>query len=158
MILRRGTVPATVVGASYPAPHVLPAGRLSFAHLTEAGGLGQFGVALETLHPGGQSSQPHWHEAEDEFLYLLDGELTVIEDGVENVLHPGDACCWPAGSPVAHALMNRSGADATYLIAGTRAPVDVVHYPGRDLMHVRDDDFRDRYTHLDGTPFEEEAK
>ena len=157
MILRRGAVPATRAGASYPAPFTLPAGRLSFAHLTEAGGLTQFGAALETLHAGGQSSQPHWHEAEDEFLYVLDGELTVSEDGIESVLHPGDACCWPAGSPVAHALLNRSGADATYLIVGTRAPEETVHYPGRDLVHDRRDG-RDRYTHTDGTPYEEDAQ
>lgn len=147
-ILRKATVPETVGAASYPAPYTLPAGRLSWRHLTEAGGLTQFGVALETLVPGGQSSQPHWEEHEDEFLYLLDGQLTVIEDGHETLIGPGDACCWPANSPVAHALRNDSDRPVTYLIAGSRDPRNICHYPGLDLLATPEG-----YTRLDGTPY-----
>lgn len=147
-ILRRGTVPETPASASYPAPHTLPASRLAWRHLTEAGGLTQFGVALETLHPGGQSSQPHWEQHEDEFLYLLSGALTVIEDDVETVIAPGDACCWPANTPVAHALRNDSDQPAVYLIAGSRDPANITHYPGLDLMATPQG-----YVHLNGTPY-----
>lgn len=147
-ILRKDTVPETPAQASYPAPYTLPAGRSDWRHLTEAGGLTQFGIALETQHPGGQSSQPHWEQHEDEFLYLLEGSLTVIEDETETVIGPGDACCWPANTPVAHALRNDSDRPAVYLIAGSRNPKNISHYPGLDLLATPQG-----YVHLDGTPY-----
>lgn len=121
-----------------------------YAILGERGGLTQFGVHLEVLPPGARSSFRHWHEAEDEMIYLLDGELVLIEDD-ETVLRPGDAACWPAGHPVGHCLENRSGRDARYLTIGTRKPVDTIHYPDHDLITHRDGPAR-RYTHADGTP------
>ena len=147
-ILRKDSVTATVADDSYPAPYTLPAGRLSWRHLTEAGGLTQFGIALETLQPGGQSSQPHWEQHEDEFLYLLEGELTVIEDGQPTIIHPGDACCWKAGDPISHTLKNHTAKPAIYLIAGSRNPNNITHYPGLDLL-----DTAAGYMHLDGTPY-----
>ena len=148
MILRKDSVPVTEGVSRYPAPYNLGRGFLSYRHLTEAGGLTQFGVALETLHPGRQSSQPHWEEHEDEFLYMLDGALTVIEDGVETVILPGDACCWKAGTPVAHTLRNHTDQPAVYLIAGSRNPHNICHYPGLDLRATPQG-----YVHLDGTPY-----
>ena len=88
-ILRSGTVPAKDAVSSYPAPYNLGSGNLSYQSLGDAGGLTQFGAHLETLHPGGQSSQMHWEEHEDEFLYMLAGQLTVVEDGIETVIGPG---------------------------------------------------------------------
>ena len=149
MILRAGTVPEVEPDGSYPAPYALDPSLMRYRHLTRAGGLTQFGVAFETLLPGGQSSQPHWHEREDEFLYMLDGRLTVVEDGSETEIGPGDACCWKAGDTVAHALINRSDRPATYLIAGTNHDDEVCHYPGLDMR-----DTPDGYVHLDGTPYD----
>jgi uncharacterized cupin superfamily protein len=99
------------------------------------GGLSQFGAHVETLQPGSRSSERHWHEEEDEFVYMLSGEATVIEEDGAHLLHSGDATCWPAGMPNAHHVVNRSGAPCTYLIFGTWMARDVVHYPdvGRTL-------------------------
>ena len=96
---------------------------------SDAGGLTQFGAYVETLGPGSRFSERHWHEEEDEFLYVISGEVTVIEDDGEHPLGPGDAACWPAGVENAHRVVNRSGAPCTYLIFGTRIARDVVRYP-----------------------------
>jgi uncharacterized cupin superfamily protein len=84
---------------------------------------------VETLQPGAVPPDKHWHEREDEFLYVLAGELTVIEDQTDAALLAGDAACWPAGEPVAHTVVNRSAAPCTYLIVGTRVTHDACHYP-----------------------------
>jgi uncharacterized cupin superfamily protein len=98
---------------------------------SDAGGLTQYGAYVETMQPGASSSNRHWHEEEeDEFLYMLSGEATVIEEDGEHLLHPGDAACWPAGTANAHQVVNRSDAPCTYLIFGTRMAFDTVHYPG----------------------------
>ena len=152
MILLKDSVPETEGVSSYPAPYDLGRGNLHYRHLTDAGGLTQFGAALEVLHPGGQSSQMHWESDEDEFLYLLTGALTVVENGEETVIGPGDACCWPAGVEVAHMLRNHTDRDATYLIVGARHPGNVCTYPGLDLRGTPDG-----YTHLDGTPYPREG-
>ena len=70
-------------------------GDREWLYYSDAGGLTQYGAYVETLRPGAQPPDKHWHEKEDEFLYVLAGELTVIEDDVESVLHAGDAACWP---------------------------------------------------------------
>ena len=110
--------------------------------------LTQFGAHLETLHPGGQSSQMHWESDEDEFLYMLTGALTVIEDGQPTIIGPGDACVWKAGAPVGHCLKNHTDAPATYIIVGTRQLKNVAYYPGLDLLATEAG-----FTHLDGTPY-----
>lgn len=110
-------------------------GTVDTAGFSDAGGLTQFGGYVQTLQPGARSSNRHWHEKEDEFLYVLVGEVTVTENDGEHVLHPGDAACWPAGVPNAHHVSNRSDAPCSYLIVGTRLTQDVCHYPdlGRTL-------------------------
>lgn len=109
-------------------------------HLSGAGGLTQFVARLETLQPGSRSSDRHWHEEEDEFLYVLSGEATVVEEDGPHPLGPGDAACWPAGVANAHQVVNRSGAPCTYLIFGTRMARDVVHYPDRgEILHDLED-------------------
>ena len=97
---------------------------------SDAGGLTQFGAYVETLQPGAgeDALDRHWHEEEDEFLYMLSGEATVIEEDGAHLLHPGDAACWPAGTANAHQVVNRSNAPCTYLIFGTRMAYDTVHY------------------------------
>lgn len=147
-IFRKDTVPETEGVSTYPEPWNLGRGKMFYRHITEAGGLTRFGAAFETLLPGGQSSQPHWESDEDEFLYMLEGELTVVEDGVPQVIHPGDACCWKAGVPVSHTLKNLSDAPARYLIIGSRSPDNICHYPGLDLLATPAG-----FVHLDGTPY-----
>jgi uncharacterized cupin superfamily protein len=125
-------------------------GAFELLRYSQLGGLTQFGAYVETLQPGSLSADRHWHEQEDEFLYVLSGEATVIEDDGAHVLGPGDAACWPAGTPNGHHVANRSEAPCTYLIVGTRAPRDVVHYPddGRVLHNEGD---RWRLLRRDGT-------
>ncbi|SHI64593.1 cupin domain-containing protein [Wenxinia saemankumensis] len=151
-IHRRDSVPLTEGTSSYPAPFDQGDGHLAWRALGDAGGLTQFGVALETIRPGGVSSQMHWESAEDEFLYMLEGEITVIEDGVETVIGPGDCCTWPAGGPPAHTLRNHTGSPATYLIMGSRRDGNVTVYPGLDLLHLPRG-----YARRDGTPYPQDT-
>jgi uncharacterized cupin superfamily protein len=141
--------PPLTLETSYNHP-VIGGGLGDYLHavIGEAGGLTQFGVHLEVLPPGSRSSFRHWHEAEDEMIYLLSGELILIEDS-ETILRPGEAACWPAGHPVGHCFENRSGSDATYLTIGARKPADVIHYPEHDLITVRQGSAR-RYLFADG--------
>jgi uncharacterized cupin superfamily protein len=125
-------------------------GEYSNANLGDAAGLSQFGVHLEILHPGGKSSMRHWHEAEDEFVYVLDGELTLVEDEGEAPLRAGEAAAWKAGVPNAHRLENHGSVDATYLVVGTRAAHDVAHYRDHNLV-VTFDGPRRTYRRADGT-------
>jgi uncharacterized cupin superfamily protein len=104
-------------------------GVSSEAHYSDAGGLTQFGAHVVSLQPGARSSDRHWHEAEDEFLYVLDGEATVVEEDGPHVLGPGDAACWPAGAANAHHVLNRSDAPCSFIVVGTRAVRDVQRYP-----------------------------
>src|SRR6267378_7727059 len=105
-------------GSGYPAPFRAPCADRTRRRLGNAGGLRDFGVNLMTLLPGGWSSQRHWHSHEDEFVYLLEGALVLIEDGSETVLHPGDCAAFPEGTGNGHHLINRSSAMAVYLEVG----------------------------------------
>ncbi len=96
-------------------------------------GLSQFGARLERLPPGSRSSHRHWHETEDEFVFVLSGELVLVENE-ESVLRAGDAAAWAAGQPTAHCLENRSEEAAVYLVVGSRAPRGAVHYPDHDVV------------------------
>lgn len=139
--------------AEAPWQHAILGGGLGpfrYANLGDPGGLTQFGLYLETLPPGSRSSFRHWHEAEDEMVYLLSGELVLIEED-ESTLHPGDAACWAAGRPTAHCLENRGTQDACHLIVGTRKRTDTIHYPDHDLITHKDGPARS-YLHRDGTP------
>jgi uncharacterized cupin superfamily protein len=139
-------------GSGYPAPfRDLVRGRHSKA-LGDAGGLTQFGVKLVRLEPGAASSQRHWHEAEDEFVYMLDGELVLVESNGETRMVPGDAAAFPAGVANGHHLVNRTNRDATFLVVGTRASRERCHYPDLDLMFVADD-VGERYTNRSGDAY-----
>jgi uncharacterized cupin superfamily protein len=139
-------------GSGYPAPfRDLVRGRHSKA-LGDAGGLTQFGVKLVRLEPGAASSQRHWHEAEDEFVYMLDGELVLVESNGETRMVPGDAAAFPAGVADGHHLVNRTDRDATFLVVGTRASRERCHYPDLDLMFVADD-VGERYTNRSGDAY-----
>lgn len=118
---------------------------------SDTGGLSQFGAFVEILHPGSKSSDRHWHAQEDEFLYMLEGTATLIEDDGEHELVPGDACCWPAGVAIGHQVVNRSDAPCRYLIVGTRAPSDRVEYSDIDKIYIRENGVV-RRTRRDGSP------
>ena len=125
MIVRKGQAPADPE-AEARAEHYGASERLRYS---DAGGLTQFGAHVETLQPGSRSSERHWHEEEDEFLFVISGEATVIEEDGAHALRPGDAACWPAGAANAHQVVNRSSAPCTYLIFGTRMACEAIHYP-----------------------------
>ena len=142
-------------GIGYPAPYFEKCDRFEAADIGTAAHLTQFGVRIEKLLPGGMSSQRHWHENEDEFLYMLTGDLVLVEDDSEHVLKEGMAAGWKAGDPNAHHLINRGDEPAFYLIVGTRAERDVCHYPDIDLHYERSDGVG-TYTHKDGLPYQSE--
>jgi uncharacterized cupin superfamily protein len=120
--------------------------------LGNAVGLDQFGVNLTTLRPGAASALRHWHEREDEFVYMIEGELVLIENEGETVLRPGDAAGFKANSPNGHHLVNRSSHPAVYLEIGTRSKHERAEYPDVDLQVVRDEHGM-RYTHKNGEPY-----
>jgi uncharacterized cupin superfamily protein len=128
-------------------------GDFSAMLYSDTGGLTQFGAFVETLEPGASSSDRHWHEKEDEFLYMLDGIATLVEDDGEHALEPGDVCCWPAGVANGHHVVNRSDAPCTYLIVGSRFDTDTVHYSDIDKILIRENGSR-RIVRRDGTQFE----
>jgi uncharacterized cupin superfamily protein len=115
-------------------------------------GLTQFGVNLTRLKPGAASALRHWHHNEDEFVYVLEGELALIEDGGEVLLRPGDAAGFKAGVPNGHHLINKSQRDAVYLEVGTRALSDRAEYPDVDLDLVRNAG-KTMLTHKSGEPY-----
>ena len=124
-------------GSIYPAPFKAMADARARQALGDAGGLTQFGVNLTRLPPGAASAQRHWHEAEDELVFVVSGEVTLIEDGGETPLRAGEAATFKAGHPDGHHLVNRSGADAVVLEIGTRASEERGHYPDVDLIYEK---------------------
>jgi len=123
----------------YPEPwRAITEGREKTA-LGDVVGLTQFGVNLTRLKPGAASALRHWHEAEDEFVYVLEGEIMLIEDGSTTVLQRGDAAGFKAGVANGHHLVNKSQRDAVYLEVGTRAKRERGHYPDVDLIYDRDE-------------------
>jgi uncharacterized cupin superfamily protein len=135
----------------YPPPHDERVAGRSKRRLGDAVGLTQFGVNLTTLKPDSASTLRHWHENEDEFVYVLAGELTLIEDEGETILKPGDAAGFKAGVANGHCVVNRSGGDAVFLEIGSRTARERAHYPDVDLAVVKDETGV-RYTRKDGTP------
>jgi uncharacterized cupin superfamily protein len=140
-------------GSAYPTPFNLPCMGRVRKRLGLAGGLTDFGVNLTTLPPGGWSSQRHWHSHEDEFVYLLEGELILVEDDGETVLRAGDCAAFPKDSGNGHHLINRSDAPAVFLEIGTRLPADVATYSDIDMKVAGVDG---RYVHKDGSPYRQE--
>lgn len=136
----------------YPPPYDRVVAGRARKRLGNAAGLDQFGVNLTTLPPGAASALRHWHEQEDELVFVLEGEVVLVEDGGETVLKPGDAAGFKANSGVGHHLVNRSDGAAVYLEIGTRSKSERVHYPGSDLVVVRDGKGA-RYTHANGEPY-----
>ncbi|MBI1364544.1 MAG: cupin domain-containing protein [Alphaproteobacteria bacterium] len=135
-------------GSSYPAPFDAPCAPRVRKALGDAGGLSDFGVNLLTLEPGAWSSQRHWHSDEDEFVWILSGEATLITDDGRRVLRAGDCAAFPKGAANGHHLVNESNAPAVCLEVGTRTETDVCDYPDIDMRY---DPKAGGYVHRDGT-------
>jgi len=122
--------------------------------LGDAAGLRNFGVNLTRLPPGCASAERHWHTKQDEFVFVLSGELTLISDAGEQTLSPGMAAGFPAGKPDGHHVVNRGPVDAVFLEIGDRSPCDEGEYPDIDMIWRNvDGDQAYVYLHKDGTPY-----
>ena len=147
--------PATLTprtDSGYPEPYrsrVLPREK---RQLAKALGLTQFGVNLTTLPPGKESSMRHWHTREDEFVYVLEGEVVLSSEAGEQILRAGSCAGFPAGSADGHQLINRSDRPAVYLEVGTADALDAVFYPDVD-MHYDPAMHPEGFTRKDGTPY-----
>ena len=137
-------------GSDYPSPFDAPCAERVRQRLGNAGGLADFGVNLMRLPPGNWSSQRHWHSSEDEFVYVLEGELTLIEDDRETMLCAGDCAAFPKDSGNGHHFINKSDVTAVYLEIGTRSPADVTICSDIDMMSSNADG---RFVHKDGVPY-----
>ena len=137
---------------TYPDPFWQATVGRGKKRLGNAVGLSQFGVNLTTLNPGAWSSQRHWHRNEDEFVYVVQGEITLVEDHGEITLKAGDAAGWKSSSPVGHCLINKTQSDAVYLEIGTRSPTETAVYPDID-MRAEKDKTGMRYVKKSGEPY-----
>lgn len=134
----------------YPPPFNAPMDKRHYRRLAPAAGLSDFGVSQVVLEPGGISSQRHWHDGEDEFVVMLDGEAVLIEDEGETIMRPGDCAAFPKEVANGHHLVNRSDRPCTFIAVGKPAASDC-HYPDIDL-HL--DGPTQRYVRKDGTEFD----
>ena len=134
----------------YPPPFNKAVEGRSRKRLGRTAGLTHFGVNICTLKPGSASSQRHWHEKEDELVYILEGEVVLCEDEGETILKPGDAAAWKAGVANGHCLTNRSNRDAVFIEVGTRATAERAYYSDIDMMIPSGGR---QYCHRDGTPY-----
>ena len=125
-----------VRGSGYPEPFRSRMGDRAKKRLGNACGLTKFGVNLVTLGPGGQSALRHWHTLEDEFVYMLSGEVVLVSNEGEQILKAGMCAGYPAGNRNAHHFINRSATAARYLEIGSRIEGDNAFYPDDDLMWV----------------------
>ncbi len=138
------------LGTGYPPPHDEACKDRKRWRLGDAAGLTQFGVNLLRLPPGQWSAQRHWHTHEDEFVYVLEGEVVLVTNAGEEVLRPGDSAGFKAGDQDGHHLQNRSDRDAVVLEVGTRTETDGCDYPDIDMIATPDEP---HYRHRDGTPY-----
>jgi uncharacterized cupin superfamily protein len=143
---------AAVTGSGYPEPFKARVAARRKQRLGDALGLKHFGVNLTTIPPGAASALRHWHTHEDEFIYIVSGELILVTNDGEQSLTPGMCAGFPAGKPDGHCLVNRTRKDAVYLEVGDRRPEDAVTYPDDDIAGQATPQGR-RFTRKDGTPY-----
>jgi len=136
-------------GSGYPAPFDAPCAQRMRRQLGDAAGLSDFGVNLLHLRPGVWSSQRHWHDREDEFVYVVSGEVVLVTDAGATVLKAGDCAGFPKGKADGHHLINRSAPEAVVLEVGTRSTDDTTVYSDIDMKY----DPAKGYGRKDGTPY-----
>ncbi|WDI32855.1 cupin domain-containing protein [Hyphococcus flavus] len=126
-------------GCAYPAPYDAHCIGRSKIGLGDLGGLNQFGVNLTRLAPGAASAHKHWHQNEDELVYMLEGEAVLVEDDGETVMRAGDVATFKAGVQVGHMMVNRSNREVVFLEVRTRAAEEVSSYtdPDIDLQMIK---------------------
>jgi uncharacterized cupin superfamily protein len=129
---------ARKTGSGYPTPYNDAVKGRARAVLGNLFGLDQFGVNVVTLAPGAWSSQRHWHEGEDEFVYVLEGELVLVDDAGEHGMTPGMCAGFKAGIGNGHHLKNLSDTPASYLEIGTRLQADKAHYSDIDMVAIKE--------------------
>lgn len=140
-------------GTRYPAPHDEPCKKRHWLKLGDVDGLTQFGVNLVTLEPGVWSSQRHWHAEEDEFVYVLEGELTLVTDAGEEIMRADDCVSFKAGVRDGHCLQNRSDKPGRFLVVGGRSDADFGEYSDIDMkFHPGRYSGGGGYTKKGGTP------
>ena len=142
----------SITGTLYPPPYDEPCRTRERKRLGDAAGLTQYGVNLLTLPPGAWSSQRHWHTKEDEFVYVLSGEVTLVTDSGAEVLRAGDCAGFSANDANGHCLQNHSDRVAEVLEVGTRVPGNAAYYNDIDMVAPAGGKPA-RYTHRDGTPY-----
>ncbi len=136
----------------YPEPYKARVAGRHKRRLGDAAGLANFGVNLTRLDPGAESSMRHWHAKQDEFIYVLEGEVTLVTDSGRQKLTPGMAAGFPAGKADGHQLVNETRKPALYLEIGDRTPGDGATYTDAD-MAARLVDGKWVFTHKDGSPY-----
>lgn len=94
------------------------------------------GVGEVELAPGSATGLLHYHHGADEMIYVLEGEVILVEEGKDDmVLTAGDAAGWKANDKIGHTIENRSDKPARILEIGTRPPEDTAVYVGLDLLY-----------------------
>lgn len=147
------SIPASDKKTCYPRPFAALVEGRTKRKLGDYFGLSNFGVNLTELAPGSVSALLHHHSKQDEFIFILKGELTLILDDSEYVMKVGDCYGFKAGSGVASQLVNRSSMSATYIEIGDRSEGDEVEYPNDDLKAVQLPEGKWRFTHKNGRPW-----
>lgn len=138
--------------SNYPEPFYSRMGRRVKHPLGDLFGLGNFGVNLTRLLPGGESALLHRHGKQDEFVYVIEGNPTLVSEDGEVELAPGMCAGFRAGG-AAHQMVNRTDRDVLMLEVGDRRPGDTVAYPSDDIEAVMGDDGKWVFAHKDGTPY-----
>jgi uncharacterized cupin superfamily protein len=140
-------------GSGYPEQYRGQVINRARARIGDLFGLTQFGVNIVTLPPGSWSSHRHWHQNEDEFIHVLEGEITLVDDDGAHHLTPGMCAGFKAGNGNGHHLQNNSTAPATYLEVGTRSTSDRVVYPDVDMQAIKSPGESWRFVKKDGSAF-----
>jgi uncharacterized cupin superfamily protein len=150
--VRAADVPPRAKPSNYPEPFFSRMLKREKRQLGDVFGLRNFGVNLTRLSPGAESALLHRHSKQDEFVYILEGEPTLVTDRGEVALAPGMCAGFPARG-IAHQLVNRTDRDVLFLEIGDRTPVDEGSYPGDDIQAALGADGKWTFTHKDGRPY-----
>jgi uncharacterized cupin superfamily protein len=146
------TLPETNA-TSYPEPFRAANQRRWNRRLGDHAKLRNFGVNLTRIVPGGQSSHRHAHTRQDEFIYVLEGEVVLESNAGAEMLRAGMCAGFPAGTGNAHRFVNRSARDVLLLVVGDRTAGDEVAYPEIDMRGRMGADGKYSFTRRDGTPY-----
>jgi uncharacterized cupin superfamily protein len=144
-------------GSIYPEPYASEMEGRSSLRLGDAGGLTQFGCNMVILQPGAKSSLRHWHQNEDEFVMMVSGTCTLIDDNGETEMHPGDCAAFPAGVENGHHFINKTSEEARFFVVGSRKNPEYATYPDNDLK-VAVENGTATFTHHDGRPYQTPQK